>query len=104
MRKLKLYCVNTFLRGECKTSEEDVVEEPQEEEPQTEPEPQPEEETTPEENLEGKLLKLYESLPTGAVKMQYLIEQTGATENEIALAWHRLFDQQRIPLPQLFKP
>ena len=72
---------------------------------------EPEKTTEPEEpkkpkklTLEDQLLHLYNDHPPGRITMQYLTEQTGATELEIGLAWHHLYDSKKLPWSEYAKP
>lgn len=59
----------------------------------------------PEKSLETKLLAIYKKLHPGNYHtIEYLMDKTGATREEIALTWHRLFDEGKVATPQFMKP
>ena len=71
---------------------EEVVEEPVEEPVETKKSPK---------NLEKELLKMFNETLGQAISIKFFADKLGATEFDVAQAWHSLFDKKKVPYPDL---
>lgn len=79
-----------------------------EEEVVTEKEPEPvkvkeKPEQTPktQKALEREIQNIFKQAVGEAISIKYFMDRTGATESQVALAWHSLFDKHKVPYPDL---
>lgn len=55
----------------------------------------------PKVDLEKVILDVFNKTKGEAISIKYFMDKTGLSELDVALAWHSLYDQKKVPYPDL---